>query len=54
MAESDPSSPDLEFYTSNRGARKLAYKGYQYGKDKEAESKIYWKCQDRQIIAIAL
>ena len=30
MAESDPSSPDLEFYTSNRGARKLAYKGYQY------------------------
>ena len=44
MAESPPVP---EFYLSNRGGKKIAYKGFQYGKDKEIENKIYWKCQDR-------
>lgn len=36
-----------EFYTSNRGAKKLIFKGYQYGRGKEIGQKIYWKCEDR-------
>ena len=31
----------IEFFTSNRGAQKLAYKGFQYCRDKKAEQKIY-------------
>ena len=37
----------IEFFTSNRGAQKLAYKGFQYCRDKKVEQKIYWKCDDR-------
>ena len=44
MAES---SPVPVFYLCNRGGKQLAYKGFQYGKDKEIENKIYWKCQNR-------
>ena len=25
----------------------MAFKGFQYGKDKQMDTKIYWKCDDR-------
>ena len=45
MAESLQDRP--EFYNSTRGAQKMAFKGFQYGKDKQMDTKIYWKCDDR-------
>ena len=45
MAESLQDRP--EFYNSTRGAKKMAFKGFQYGKDKQMDTKIYWKCDNR-------
>lgn len=45
MAESLQDRP--EFYNNTRGAKKVAIKGFQYGKDKQMDTKIYWKCDDR-------
>ena len=45
MAESLQDRP--EFYNSTRGAKKMAFKGFQYGKDKQMDTTIYWKCDDR-------
>ena len=35
-----------KFNNSTRGAKKMAFKGFQYGKDKQMDTKIYWKCDD--------
>lgn len=38
------------FFLSTRGGKKLSFKGYTYGKDRESADscKIYWKCDDRK------
>ena len=27
----------------------MAFKGFQYGKDKQMDTKVYWKCDDRAV-----
>ena len=38
---------EVQFYTSNRGHPKLAYKGFDYSKDRLYKENTYWKCVDR-------
>ena len=38
---------EVQFYTSNRGNPKLAYKGFDYSKDRLYKENTYWKCVDR-------
>ena len=48
MAEAemcDDSTP--VYYSSNRGKTKLELNGFVYNKDRTVESKIYWRCEDR-------
>ena len=39
------------FFKSNRGARKMNFKGFQYPKDRQTDTeraiKIYWRCENR-------
>ena len=39
------------FFKSNRGARKMNFKGFQYTKDRQTDTdpaiKIYWRCENR-------
>ena len=40
------------FFTSNRRAQKVAYKDFQYTKDRDTNTdtgvKIYWRCENRK------
>ena len=40
------------FFTSNRRAKKVAYKDFQYTKDRDTHTdtgvKIYWRCENRK------
>ena len=38
---------EVQFYTSNKGHPKLAYKGFDYSKDRLYKENTYWKCVDR-------
>ena len=41
----------LSLFTSNRRAQKVAYKDFQYTKDRDTNTdtgvKIYWRCENR-------
>ena len=36
------------YYSSKRGGTKMELNGFLYNKDRNFQSKIYWRCEDRK------